>query len=212
MLSWLARRADSELVVVASLDRSYDAPLCRKPLSGLITDLGFAAGPGQPIAFRQPREREADNSVLYDRLSIQQEGDLGGNGRVELREQLAYDLHHRSEIPWTGIHVSLHMTAETMGRYISYLGSLALPSDSFSEWREVIFRFPTRKFDFPIRRGGFDLKADTARIGKLREIRKFKIDRLTVQKLENADGKRIKAVDGLPAESGDVSPVLLIFS
>jgi len=76
----------------------------------------------------------------------------------------------------------------------------------------VIFRFSARKFDFPMRRGGFELKADTARIGKLREIQKFKIDRLTVQKLENADGKRINAVDGLPAESGDVSPALLICS
>ena len=212
MLSWHARRADSELVIVVSLDRSSDAPSCRKPLCGLITDLGFAAGAGMPIAFRQPRERDPDNWVLYDRFSILQEGDLGGNGRLELREQLAYDLHHRSEIPWTGIHVSLHMPAETIGRYVSYLGSLALPSDSFSEWREVIFRIPTRKFDFPIRRGGFDLKADTDRIGKLRDIRKTKIDCLTVQKLEDADGKAIAAVDGLPAKPSDVSPVLLISS
>lgn len=135
VFSWLARRADSELVIVVSLDRSYDAPSCRKPFSGLITDLGFAAGPGRPITFRQPREREADNSVLCDRLSIQQDDDCDRNGRVELREQLAYDLHHRSEIPWTGIHVSLHMTAEIVGRYIGHLGDLALPSESFSEWR-----------------------------------------------------------------------------
>src|SRR5258706_11641163 len=102
--TWLMRRVKSELILVVSLDRSYgDGPSCREPLSGLITDLGFAAGPDQPITFRQPRERQPDTWVLHDRLSITNDDDCDGIGRVELRERFAYDLHHRSEIPWTGI-------------------------------------------------------------------------------------------------------------
>lgn len=216
MFSRLTRHTGSELVVVVSLDKTgYSFERERRiPYRGLVTDLGFAEGPDLPITIRQPKDNQRTDWVLFDRLSMHEEGRRLRNFSVNLRERLAYDLYLRSEIAWTGIQITVGLPPSSLETYLTYLGNLDLAPRpnviSSNEWSSVIFRFVTRKFTIPMRRGGHGPTFDERRIGKLRKVREFNCKRLKIQKIETLDGQPQNAVDGLPVNPEINVPGIII--
>lgn len=209
MFSIFRTAPDSELIFVAS-DSGVGGGSFSKPHSGDLLDLGFANGSNQPIVSRQPTEKQLDQWVLYDNLRITLDENCRGIGQINMRERLAYDLHNRSEICWTGIMVEMRLSGEAHRRYEDYLTSAAVPGANvgcMEAWSSVIFRIPVKEFALPARRGG--LNEDMSTVGKLRNVARFEIKKIEVQMLSDEQGKNVNARDGLP-ETRNGLPLPLI--
>lgn len=170
-----------ELVLVGSVPDYWSEGSRVPKVSGLLSDLGLAVGPQQPIVRRQPIEGNPDPGIRRYGYTIACGGDGGGCGAAFLQEQLAYDVHYRSDIGVTGLRITLELREDIFEGLRCMIEDATFKAGVHRfDFPTMIIRLPAPALTFPASRGELHPTAESAPLGELEDVARFQIDCLNV--------------------------------
>jgi len=183
-----------------------------QPTFGAINDMGFSDEEHGTIKNRPPHPDKVpyDNWCREKLLRVKSDDNIRAIGRAEICESHVYDSYARGDIDFTGIEVALSLRSDAYDAYIKHIGKVKEPEliDNTS-WRgEIVFRFPSPQFAFPMPRGS-DHPWTNKTVGKLKPIKRFDYAQMEVQLLRDMQGRRA-VVDIITTSQSSLEPALCL--
>jgi hypothetical protein len=183
----LLRYSEPSLFIFGNIYFSFGYfkdPYSYTQISGSIhDDIGFANNWLQPLS-NVPERTHDFSSALYciDRFIRFERGDCGNAlARIEVKEAHVRDDYVRSDIDYTGFEVCVTLREEAFRLFQDHLTSIEPESETFRHSRRLAVRIPVRPFIFPLPRGNVDpWNTQQNVVGKLRPIKRFSVDNITV--------------------------------